>query len=60
MPGGSSNAQPGDEIAPDGVRWGALPKRIRDALSQGITDQYSELYRSITEHCYRSLSEDQD
>ena len=60
MPGGSSNAQPGDEIAPDGVRWGALPKRIRDALSQGITDQYSELYHSITEHYYRSLSEDQD
>ncbi len=60
MPGGSSNAQPGDEIVPDGVRWGALPQRIRDALSQGIADQYSELYRSITEQYYKSLAEDQD
>ena len=60
MPGGNSNAQPGDEVMPDGVSWGSLPKRIRDALSQGITDQYSELYRSITEQYYKSLAEDQD
>ncbi len=59
MPGGSSDAQPGDEIAPDGVRWGSLPERIRDALSQGIADQYSELYRAITEQYYKSLAEDE-
>lgn len=60
MPGGSSAAQPGDEIAPNGVSWGSLPTRIRDALSQGISDQYSELYRSITEQYYKSLAEDED
>ncbi len=60
MPGGTSQANPGDEIAPDGVSWGALPQRIREALSQGISDQYSELYRSITEQYYKSLAEDED
>ena len=59
MPAGASDAQPGDEIAPDGVRWGALPKRIRDALSQGIADEYSALYRRITEQYYRSLADDE-
>ena len=60
MPGGSSSSQPGSELAPDGVSWGALPQRIRDALSQGISDRYSELYRSITEQYYRALAEDED
>ena len=60
VPGGTSNANPGDAIAPDGVAWGALPQRIRDALSQGISDRYSELYRSITEDYYRSLAEDDE
>ncbi len=60
MPGGSSTARPGDEAAPDGVRWGSLPTRVRDALSQGISDQYSELYRAITEQYYKSLAEDED
>lgn len=60
VPGGTSNAQPGDEVAPDGVHWGSLPARFRDALSQGISDRYSELYRSITEEYYKSLAEDND
>lgn len=59
MPGGNSNAQPGAVLAPDGVRWGALPKRIRDALSQGISDQYSELYRAMTQEYYKKLAEDE-
>ena len=60
MPGGASEANPGDEVAPDGVSWGALPARIRDALSQGISDKYSELYRTLTEQYYKSLAEDED
>lgn len=60
MPGGSSTASPGDALAPDGVSWGALPQRIRDALSQGISDRYSELYRTLTEEYYRALAEDEN
>jgi hypothetical protein len=59
MPGGSSSANPNGEIAPDGVSWGALPQRVRDALSQGFSDRYSELYRSLTEEYYRALAEDE-
>jgi len=60
MPAGSSEANPGDEIQLDGVRWGSLPKRIRDALSQGIADEYSELYRSVTERYFRALADDEE
>lgn len=60
VPGGTSTASPGDALAPDGVAWGALPQRIRDALSQGISDRYSDLYRSVTEEYYRALAEDED
>lgn len=58
MHAGTSTARPGDEVAPDGVSWGALPQRLREALSQGFSDQYSELYRAITEQYYRRLAED--
>jgi len=60
MPGGSSTASPGDALAPDGVSWGALPQRVRDALSQGFSDKYSELYRTLTEEYYRALAEDEN
>ncbi len=60
MPGGSSAASPGDALAPDGVSWGALPQRVRDALSQGFSDKYSELYRTLTEEYYRALAEDEN
>lgn len=60
MPAGTSQAQPGDEVAPDGVGWGALPARIRDALSQGISDEYSQLYRAVTEQYYKALAEEED
>ena len=59
MPGAGAEAQPNAQTAPDGVTWGALPQRIRDALSQGIADRYSELYRKATEEYYKSLAEDQ-
>lgn len=60
MPGGSSAASPGDALAPNGVSWGALPQRVREALSQGFSDQYSELYRTLTEEYYRALAEDEN
>ena len=60
MPGGTSVASPGDALAPNGVSWGALPQRIRDALSQGISDRYSEMYRSLTEDFYKSLAEEEE
>ncbi|MCB9838534.1 MAG: hypothetical protein H6813_04280 [Phycisphaeraceae bacterium] len=39
--------------------WGALPARIREALSQGSGDQFSAFYKSMTESYYRKLAGEQ-
>lgn len=39
--------------------WGALPTRIREALSQGSGDEFSTFYQSMTESYYRKLAGDQ-
>lgn len=44
--------------AGEGATWGALPARVRDALSQGQTGRFSSLYRSLTEAYYRRLAEE--
>lgn len=38
--------------------WGALPERVRDALRQGASDNFSSMYRSLTEEYYRRLAEE--
>lgn len=42
------------------ARWGNLPDRLRDALSQGLDEPYSRLYRSLTERYYKQLAEDEE
>lgn len=44
-------------VEPDGVTWGHLPARDREAVSQGVSDRYSALYRRLTEMYYRRLAE---
>jgi len=74
QPSPSSGAgEPGDGSTPPGsnevgsnnrnnaiARWGSLPERLRDALSQGLDEPYSELYRSLTERYYKALAEDEE
>lgn len=50
--------QLGPEIASAGERWGQLPARVRDALSQGSSDRFSQMYRAMTESYYRRLAEE--
>lgn len=38
--------------------WGNLPPRLRDQLLQGLEDQYSPLYRRMTERYYQRLAEE--
>ncbi len=45
------------ELAPRGAAWGALPRRLREALTQGNNDDYSALYKRLTEAYYRKLAE---
>lgn len=37
--------------------WGALRERLREALTQGTSDPFSSLYRSMTEEYYKRLAE---
>ncbi|MEM8782482.1 MAG: hypothetical protein AAGE65_06440 [Planctomycetota bacterium] len=38
--------------------WGALPPRLRDALTDGLDEPYSPIYRDATEAYYRRLAEE--
>jgi len=42
------------------AKWGHLPERLRDALSQGLDEPYSQLYRRLTEQYYKALAEDDE
>lgn len=53
-----SDASPAQAVAPDRARWGALPERVREALSQGSSDRFSAVYRRMTESYYKRLAEE--
>ena len=40
------------------TEWGALPPRLRDALSDGLEEPFSPVYREATEAYYRRLAEE--
>ena len=40
------------------IEWGGLPPRVRDMITQGMRDQVSQLYRSLTEAYYRRMAEE--
>ena len=37
--------------------WGNLPPRLRDELNEGVSEQFSPVYRRQTEEYYRRLAE---
>jgi len=39
------------------TEWGDLPPRLRDQITQGLDDNFSQLYRDLTERFYRRLAE---
>ncbi len=62
---GTSNQPPSPDSADlEGVldesriEWGGLPPRVRDLITQGMRDQVSQLYRSLTEAYYRRMAEE--
>lgn len=59
-PPGLQEGELADAPAPEGAGWGNLPERVREALTQGLNDTYSELYRKLTEDYFRSLAEDEE
>lgn len=55
-----SNETGSNNMSADHARWGHLPERLRDALSQGLDEPYSQLYRRLTEQYYKALAEDDE
>lgn len=59
-PGPEADAEqaqrPLDELRSE---WGNLPPRVRDELTEGLSEQFSPLYRELTEAYYRRLAEEQ-
>ncbi len=41
-----------------GVEWGNLPERLRQELLQGRNDEFSSMYRRLTEEYYKRLAEE--
>lgn len=40
--------------------WGSLPPRLRNELSEGLSEPFSPVYRELTESFYRRLGEEQE
>ncbi|MFG0306968.1 MAG: hypothetical protein ACF8Q5_12230 [Phycisphaerales bacterium JB040] len=60
MAPGLEGVNTGPNIDSAGAAWGALPERLRGALLQGVSDQYSALYERLTERYYQRLAEEAD
>ncbi|MEQ8769267.1 MAG: hypothetical protein RIB60_02035 [Phycisphaerales bacterium] len=58
-PSSSTGVQMRPGQAATGAAWGSLPERLRDALTQGLSDRYSSLYERATESYYRRLAEEE-
>ncbi len=64
--GSSTEAPPPESATLEGVldesqvEWGSLPPRVRELITQGMRDQMSQLYRSLTEAYYRRMAEEAD
>jgi len=53
------NGELGDEPMTERLsEWGNLPPRVRKQLLQGWEDNFSQLYRDLTERYYRRLAEE--
>lgn len=40
------------------LQWGNLPARLRDDLLQGLNEQFSSVYRELTDQYYRRLAQE--
>lgn len=56
-PGGQEGAL-ADVLDAARAAWGSLPDRVRDTLFEVRSDQFSSMYRALTEEYYRRLAEE--
>jgi hypothetical protein len=58
-PGPSPEAEQGRAIDELRSEWGNLPPRLRDELTEGLSEPFSPVYRELTEAYYRRLAEEE-
>ena len=58
-PGSVGSVAPGGELEELRREWGSLPPRLRDELTEGLSEPFSPVYRELTERFYRRLGEAQ-
>lgn len=58
---GTVNDPGAEERSIDELRteWGNLPPRLRNELSEGLSERFSPVYRDLTEAYYRRLAEEE-
>jgi hypothetical protein len=54
---GERGGNPGQALSGPST-WGDLPPHVREALTQGLGDRFSAMYRRMTEEYYRRLAEE--
>jgi hypothetical protein len=59
-PGSAQEAQDGGDLEELREEWGSLPPRLRNELSEGLSEPFSPVYRELTESFYRRLGEEQE
>lgn len=59
-PGAAQEAGGGGDIDELREEWGSLPPRLRNELSEGLSEPFSPVYRELTESFYRRLGEEQE
>lgn len=55
-PEGQAPDRPLEELRSE---WGNLPPRLRDELTEGLSEQFNPVYRDLTEAYYRRLAEEE-
>ena len=59
-PGGVGPVEPGPrDIEELRKEWGNLPPRLRDELTEGLSEPFSPVYRELTERFYERLGREQ-
>lgn len=59
-PGSAQEHEEGGDLEELREEWGSLPPRLRNELSEGLSEPFSPVYRELTESFYRRLGEEQE
>ena len=59
-PGSTTEPNPHQPLSELRTEWGNLPPRLRDQVTEGLSEPFSPVYQRITERYYRLLAGEED